>query len=302
MILHLRHFHFFRYLYDILLFEFDTWFLVRHLLHTHTIQYFVLPSSFNPLSYNHYQQLQVEIPGMDSIERDFYELSNMMAMLIATYVFWCQQIAWLLNKSTRIVSTKPHRSNTRHRVSPRFENLIRSLSPMMNAQKNVALLKFAGLCAPLLQKYYQQPATSFTYCESSYHHHHCFQTCNDNKVGRTFIERHRHWWEKRSLVWVVSYDVVPLLLPHPRPRNRRRLPRGRRNGNKNKTTKWWRRWFRSKHGCIFGACCLCSLGVRWSYRATPRTKDRTSRLIFVPTEILPPRPENVCAIGNTRYV
>ena len=162
MILHLRHFHFFRYLYDILLFEFDTWFLVRHLLHTHTIQYFVLPSSFNPLSYNNYQQLQVEIPGMDSIERDYYELSNMMAMLIATYVFWCQQIAWLLNKSTRIVSTKPHRSNTRHRVSPRFENLIRSLSPMMNARKNAALLKFAGLYAHLLQKYYQQPATSFT--------------------------------------------------------------------------------------------------------------------------------------------
>ena len=46
---------------------------------------------------------------MDSIERDYYELSNMMAMLIATYVFWCQQIAWLLNKSTRIVSTKPHK-------------------------------------------------------------------------------------------------------------------------------------------------------------------------------------------------
>ena len=108
MVFHLRHLHFFRYLYDILLFEFDTWFLVRHLLHTHTIQYFVLPSSFNPLSYSTITTSSYKSKyRMDSIERDYYELSNMMAMLIATYVFWCQQIAWLLNKSTRIVSTKP---------------------------------------------------------------------------------------------------------------------------------------------------------------------------------------------------
>ena len=144
MVFHLRHFHFFRYLYDILLFEFDTWFLVRHLLHTHTIQYFVLPSSFNPLSYSTITTSSYKSKyRMDSIERDYYELSNMMAMLIATYVFWCQQIAWLLNKSTRIVSTKPTTSNTRHRVSPRFENLVRSLSPMM--KKCCA----PGLCAPL---------------------------------------------------------------------------------------------------------------------------------------------------------
>ena len=50
--------------------------------HTHTIQYFVLPSSFNPLLYHtiykNYQQLQVEIPDGQQIERDYYELSNMM--------------------------------------------------------------------------------------------------------------------------------------------------------------------------------------------------------------------------------
>ena len=151
MVFHLRHLHFFRYLYDILLFEFDTWFLVRHLLHTHTIQYFVLPSSFNPLSYSTITTSSYKSKyRMDSIERDYYELSNMMAMLIATYVFWCQQIAWLLNKSTRIVGTKPTTSNTRHRVSPRFENLVRSLSPMMNARSS---LVYAHLL---------QPATSFT--------------------------------------------------------------------------------------------------------------------------------------------
>ena len=167
MILHLRHFHFFRYLYDILLFEFDTWFLVRHLLHTHTIQYFVLPSSFNPLSYNHYQQLQVEIPDGQHwtrllwvVQYDGNANSN-VCFLVST------NCLVLLNKSTRIVSTKPHTSNTRHRVSPRFENLIRSLSPMMNARKNAALLKFAGLYAHLLQKYYQSNRRLHLHCVSS---------------------------------------------------------------------------------------------------------------------------------------